>query len=197
MGATDGEESRGRGRPRGGGVPVLDRERLVAALLDLVRSEGLEAVSMRRVATDTGVSVRLLYDYVKDKSQLIDLACDEITARALPRQKGGDWRRRLSLLARATRREFSHYPGLASWVLGRISAVPESSQAARVREQVMEALAEAGLSGKSREAAYLAYAAYSLGHLAISAAPGRNLEVLFNTGLDMLLDGFAAAANRP
>lgn len=187
---------RRRGRPLSSALPVIDRDRLLSVLLDLVRREGLESVNMRRVAADANVSVRLLYDHVRDKAELIDLACDVITAQAVPSRLGGDWRQRLIRLARATRKAFATYPGLAAIVLNRVTSVPAQSQAGQLSEEVLGALVEAGLAGKPMEAAYLAYAAYTMGHLAISegsSQSAKRMDDLFNRGLDMLLAGFAAA----
>jgi AcrR family transcriptional regulator len=50
--------------------PELSRDRVVAAALALIDREGLEAMSMRRLADELGVGTMSLYHYVADKEDL-------------------------------------------------------------------------------------------------------------------------------
>jgi AcrR family transcriptional regulator len=49
----------------------LTRERVIDAALEVMDSEGLEAVSMRRVAREVGVEAMSLYNHVLDKDDLL------------------------------------------------------------------------------------------------------------------------------
>jgi AcrR family transcriptional regulator len=49
----------------------LTRERIVATAHDLIAAEGLEALSLRRVAARLGVTAPALYGYVDDKVDLL------------------------------------------------------------------------------------------------------------------------------
>ena len=49
----------------------LTRERVIDAALGVMDSEGLEAVSMRRVAREVGVEAMSLYNHVRDKEDLL------------------------------------------------------------------------------------------------------------------------------
>jgi AcrR family transcriptional regulator len=60
---TDGQ-TRGR--------PGLTRETVVARALEIGTAEGLEAVSLRRVAQELGVTPMALYRHVRDKQDLIN-----------------------------------------------------------------------------------------------------------------------------
>ena len=57
----------GRARPRG-----LTRRVIVDRALELGDAEGLDAVSLRRLATDLGVTPMALYRHVKDKQDLVN-----------------------------------------------------------------------------------------------------------------------------
>ncbi|WP_277212525.1 TetR/AcrR family transcriptional regulator [Isoptericola croceus] len=90
-------------RRRGGAG--LSRERVVAAAIDLADAEGLDAVSMRRLATGLGVDPMSLYRYVDGKDDLLAAMVDAIVARIEPVTDAGDWRagaRATILAARAT-----------------------------------------------------------------------------------------------
>jgi len=62
-------------RPRN---PLLSRERIVAAALELVDTEGLAALSTRRLAAVLGVSGPSLYNHFATKDQLMDAVVDEV-----------------------------------------------------------------------------------------------------------------------
>ncbi len=52
------------------------RDQILAAVLDVVRSEGWPAISMRRVADRTGITATALYRHFDGKEALIDAAVD-------------------------------------------------------------------------------------------------------------------------
>jgi TetR/AcrR family transcriptional regulator, tetracycline repressor protein len=53
----------------------LTRERICEAALEIMDAEGLDAVSMRRVAREVGVEAMSLYHHVRDKEDLLDGIC--------------------------------------------------------------------------------------------------------------------------
>ncbi|WUH98295.1 TetR/AcrR family transcriptional regulator [Spirillospora sp. NBC_00431] len=71
-----------RTRPARGRPPGLSLDRIVAAAVEvadgLALAEGIEALSMRRVATRLGVGTMSLYRYVPGKSELLDLMLDRV-----------------------------------------------------------------------------------------------------------------------
>jgi TetR/AcrR family transcriptional regulator, tetracycline repressor protein len=50
----------------------LTRERVIKAALHIMDTEGLDAVTMRRVAREVGVEAMSLYNHVRDKDDLLD-----------------------------------------------------------------------------------------------------------------------------
>ncbi|MGF1428419.1 TetR/AcrR family transcriptional regulator [Kitasatospora sp. LaBMicrA B282] len=62
-------------RPR---TPLLSRERIVGAALHLVDTEGLEALSTRRLATELSVSGPSLYNHFATKDDLLDAVVDSV-----------------------------------------------------------------------------------------------------------------------
>lgn len=56
--------------------PQLSREAIVAAAMRIVDGEGLDAVSMRRIAHEFGTGAASLYAYVANKDELLDLIFD-------------------------------------------------------------------------------------------------------------------------
>lgn len=98
--------TRRRGPGRG-----LRVEAVVDAATALADQEGLEGVSMRRVAQHLGVSPMTLYTYVPGKAELVDLMLDA-TYRRLPLQDtaGQPWRTRLLAVADENRALYLAHP---------------------------------------------------------------------------------------
>jgi AcrR family transcriptional regulator len=86
-----------RPRPNKGPRPALSLERIVAAAVRVAATDGLQAVSMGRVAADLGVSTMSLYRYVAAKDELLALMAD-LTFEAPPAPRAPDegWRAGLS-----------------------------------------------------------------------------------------------------
>lgn len=103
------------GGRRRGRRPGLTVARVVEAGIALADAEGLEAVSMRRVAQELGVVPMTLYTYVPDKNALLDLMLDRLYL-AMPRAEQTDrpWRERLTAIAGENRRLYVDHPWAAS-----------------------------------------------------------------------------------
>lgn len=70
---------------------AITREALTAAGLAVLRREGLDALSMRKVAAELGVRAASLYYHVQDKEQLLDLLADGLTWDTRRLTGTGDW----------------------------------------------------------------------------------------------------------
>jgi AcrR family transcriptional regulator len=91
-----GRRSPGRRGPRA----ELDVDRIVGAAVDIANAEGLEAVSMARVAKQLGFTTMSLYRHVRSKDELLQLMWNA-SARTLGdwSPEGSTWRERLTAWA--------------------------------------------------------------------------------------------------
>lgn len=64
--------------PRKANTPTLTREQIVSAAMAIVDRDGLDALSMRRLATELNVGTMSLYYHVPDKSVLYDLILEAV-----------------------------------------------------------------------------------------------------------------------
>ncbi|MEU1203834.1 TetR/AcrR family transcriptional regulator [Nocardia sp. NPDC005825] len=78
-------------------APSVDR--IVATALTLADTEGLDAVSMRRIATELGSGTASLYRYITDRGELLDLMIDAAQAEIPPPALTGDARADLAAVA--------------------------------------------------------------------------------------------------
>lgn len=97
--------------PRRGPKPSLNVEQIAWAAIAIADSEGLEAVSMQRVAGECGVTTMALYRYVPGKGELIALMLD-IGLGAPPHldATAGGWRPRLEAWAGRLWATFQQHP---------------------------------------------------------------------------------------
>ena len=101
--------------PRHGPRQGLTIDQVVDAATALADAEGLDAVTMRRVAARLGVVPMTLYTYVPGKAELLDLMLDAAYAR-MPRAgtAGQPWRQRLAAVAAENRALFEAHPWAAA-----------------------------------------------------------------------------------
>ncbi|MFE0130317.1 TetR/AcrR family transcriptional regulator C-terminal domain-containing protein [Streptomyces sp. NPDC059037] len=140
-------------------VPVpLSRERIVRAAIRLADADGLDAVSLRKVATELDVRPMRLYGYIAGKEELLDLMVD--AAHAEIRPVGDGWREVLRSLAEATRHAAHEHEWLADLLGGRPQLGPH---ALATGETVMAALADADVEVDAIMPVVAAVNAYAIG----------------------------------
>jgi AcrR family transcriptional regulator len=93
----------------------LTRARIVDAALEVADAEGLQAVSIRRVAARLGVQPMSLYSHIPSKDDLVALMLDEVSGQLLiPEPVPAQWR---EALRQSARRAFAAYVA-HPWALG-------------------------------------------------------------------------------
>ncbi|MBV9228379.1 MAG: TetR/AcrR family transcriptional regulator [Chloroflexi bacterium] len=97
--------------------PALSREQIVRVALTLADAEGIEAISLRRIASVLGVSAMALYWYVERKEDVLDLMIDAVYGEMVyPELAPEDWRSHLQEIAVQTRAMMLRHPWLASLI---------------------------------------------------------------------------------
>jgi AcrR family transcriptional regulator len=114
----------------------------VEAALELSSRASLEDISMRDLASQLGVPVMTLYNYVASKGALHVLVLDHVLQPVrVPGPDAGPWDERIRQLERDARRAMAKHPGLSLMRHGL-----ESAEAARLTNGVLSILAEGGFS---------------------------------------------------
>jgi AcrR family transcriptional regulator len=103
-----------RERPARGPKPGLTLERIAGAAIAVADAEGLDALSMRRLATELGVGTMSLYRYVPGKAELIDVMLDTITGEESSPPPRGGWRAALEHRARESWATHRRHPWAAT-----------------------------------------------------------------------------------
>jgi AcrR family transcriptional regulator len=130
--------------------PRHTRELIAATALAVADADGIEAVTMRRVAAELDAGTMTLYHYVKSKAELIALMQDAIMAEQLvpDGELPGDWRQAITAIAHRARAMFRRHP----WAVGGMQAGGSGSgpHALRHFEQSLAAVASTGLPAEDR-----------------------------------------------
>ena len=143
----------------------ISRQDVVEAGLAIVRSDGLDALSMRRVASALGVAPNALYSHVADKAGLVDAVLDAVLADiAIPRR--GDWRTRIERILLDSRRVLLAHPDLVPLYLARPTNGPN---ALRLGEALLEQCHRGGMAGDAATRALQVLLVYTIGATAFEA----------------------------
>jgi len=106
-------------------VPDLDRDEIVRMGIAIADAEGLAALSMRRIATELGVSTMALYRYVGGKEALVVQMVDAALGEFPLREVSGSWRDAVTAVARVHWAAYRRHLWLASAIsLSRPQLVP-------------------------------------------------------------------------
>ena len=145
-----------------GGMP-LSRERIVTAAIDLIEREGVEAVSMRRIAAMLGCGVMSLYNHVPSKAALLDDVADRVMSGIeFTAEPGTAWQDQVRAQARAFRAIARTYPRSTMLVVSRPTI---SATGLRPAENALATLREAGFSGGDAVLIMHAFVGFILGSL--------------------------------
>ncbi|MFF4364526.1 TetR/AcrR family transcriptional regulator [Streptomyces sp. NPDC001594] len=123
----------------------LSRDVIVRTGLKILDRDGLDALTMRRVAKELDTGPASLYVYVANRDDLMAAMLDQALAPAphTPLPPRGDWREQLRTLARAAVEAMSRHQGLAQVALG---AIPTGENALLVLDRLLALLKTGGLT---------------------------------------------------
>ncbi len=156
----------GRGPKR-----ALSVERIVEAAIELADEEGLETLSIRRVADRLGVGAMSLYTYVPGKAELIELMVDAALGEAeKPGDREGGWRAGLELYAREGWKLYHRHPWMLQVPFSRGLLGP--NQAASL-DSVLRVVSGIGLTDGEMVAVFSTVAGYVQGAARTSVETAR------------------------
>ena len=156
MGSKDGadEVSAGKREP-------LTKARILEHALRIVDSEGVSALSMRRLAGELGFDTMMLYRHFPNKAAIVDGLMEAVFAEMSAPSVDGDVRERLLGLARAFRRVAHAHPHLFTLVATR---PVQTWVALQPMEAALKMLKEAGFDDEASVATFFCALAYVYGY---------------------------------
>ncbi|MCL3819364.1 TetR/AcrR family transcriptional regulator C-terminal domain-containing protein [Aeromicrobium wangtongii] len=156
----------------------LDRDRIVAAAIEFIDTEGLPGLTMRRLGDRLDVEAMSLYRYVPGKEDLLDAVVESLVMSmyhdddVLEAPRDG-WQDFLQRLAHGVRRVALDHPKAFPLVASRPPEAPWLRPPLRSIDWVesfLKGLISEGFSDESAVAGYRAFSSFLLGHLLLEVA---------------------------
>jgi AcrR family transcriptional regulator len=156
----------------------LDRDKVVAAAVELIDSDGLPSLSMRRLGARLGVEAMSLYRYVPGREDLLDAVVESVIAEMyadpdiLDAPEHG-WQDFLQRLAHGVRRVALAHPIAFPLVASRPPEAPWLRPPLRNLswvESFLAGLRSEGFDDDAAVAAYRAFTSFLLGHLLLEVS---------------------------
>jgi len=145
----------------------LTANQVVAAAREIGAQQGIEMVSMRRLADALGVMPNAIYTYFPDKASILDAVLDDLLGDVKRVGPRASWRNGLVSLMSSYRDLLLTQPGLIALTLSRPMLGPN---AMRVREDMLTLLRRGALTEADAVSAFLSLFAYTTGFVAFEAA---------------------------
>ncbi|NEY31312.1 TetR family transcriptional regulator [Streptomyces sp. PRKS01-65] len=154
------------GRP-----PRISREEVVGAARRIVAEEGVDRLTMRRLAAEIGSTPMALYHHVRNKEELLVLLLDDYAARTLHRPRlPAAPRERVVVAAAAIHEALAACP----WIVEVLTADDlMSASALWFVEQIVDGLIACGLTPERAVHGYRAIWYYTAGEIVVRATAAR------------------------
>ena len=146
--------------------PKLSRELILDAALALTERDGIDSLSMRRLAQELDVWPMSVYRYFRDKEELLDAVAGSAAAEARLPARRGSWRSRLGSLLDELRRT------LVAGDPQRFARAMLSPGGLRLTEAGVGLLREAGLAPRDAAEVWRALCALAFGFGPPAEDPG-------------------------
>ncbi|MBF6213922.1 TetR/AcrR family transcriptional regulator C-terminal domain-containing protein [Nocardia puris] len=163
--------------------PALSREQIVAAAIDLLSSEGIDALSMRKLGAKLNAGATSLYTHVANKEEIIELVADQVIGELAvpdPADPRG-WRGALLGFATELRALILRHPWMSS-VFGEIGTLYLGPNMMRSCEGVLSVLHSAGFDERRADNAMNVLMAYVIG---ITSAEAASVAIVRRSGMSM------------
>jgi AcrR family transcriptional regulator len=157
---------------------VLDRRRVLGAAIELIDTQGLQALTMRRLGAHLGVEAMALYRYVPGRENLLDGVVESVIDElygdpAVHLAAAHGWQDYLQRLAHGVRRIALAHPEVFPLIATRPPAAPwvrPPLRSLRWVESFLTTLTDSGFTEEAAVSAYRAYSSFLLGHLLLEVS---------------------------
>jgi AcrR family transcriptional regulator len=131
--------------------PPLSPERIVRAAIKLADRRGLEALSMRKLATTLKVEAMSLYNHVANKDELLDAMVDAIVGEIALPPRGGAWKAAMRARAVSALSVMTAHPWAPMLIVSRINVGPNML---RYIDATLATLRDAGFTWEQTDRAW-------------------------------------------
>ena len=173
---------------RRGPKPKLSRTAVIEAALDLIDSDGLAALNLRKLATRLEVSAMTPYSYFSDKADLVQAAVEHALEPArLNLDRDTSWDDHVVAAMRGLHGALDRHPGVIELVM----AQSEGRMLEEFRLRLIEVLERTGLTTRQSADALRSLTGYVLGYTVLTRLRPRGAHRRpndsFEAGLNMIM----------
>jgi AcrR family transcriptional regulator len=141
----------------------LNRERVLHTALRMADKNGIESLTMRKLAGELGVEAMSLYNHVASKGDLVDAIVDLVVEEIELPAAGGDWRAEIRTCALAAHDAYVRHPWACSLAIGPTATRGLRETRLRYMEWLLGRLRDSGFSADLTYHAYHVLDGYILG----------------------------------
>src|SRR5919108_1697999 len=149
-----------RTEPRARRRTPLSRERVLRVAFERTDTDGIESLSMRKLAQELGVEAMSLYRHVRNKGEIVDGMIDLVFGEIGLPPAGVDWKRAMRQRALSAREVLARHPWAIGLMESRSTPGPATLQH---HDEVIGCLREAGFSIAMASHAYSVLDSYIYG----------------------------------
>lgn len=146
----------------------ITRERVLSAALEIIDRDGVDGLSMRRLARAVGRDPMILYRHAPNKAALLDGVVETVLAQLTVNPTDPDWAAQLRTIARDYRQLALTHPHVVPLLVTRPLATPLALRppgTLRPLEDILALLTAAGFSGSDALHIYRAFFGFLHGHV--------------------------------
>ncbi|WP_412541335.1 TetR/AcrR family transcriptional regulator [Longispora sp. K20-0274] len=159
--------------------PALSRDQIVAAAIELLDADGIDALSMRKLGTRLNAGATSMYSHVANKDELLELVVDQVIGEIeVTAEDPADWRAVVTQTAYNMRSMFLRHPWIVS-VLSEVGVIYLGPNMMRMSEGLLTVLEEAGFTLQEADDATTTVVAFVVG---MSTAEAAFLTMLAKSG---------------
>jgi AcrR family transcriptional regulator len=148
-------------RRRSSGRSPLSRERILDAALALADAEGVEGLTMRRLAADLGVEAMTIYYHVPNKDAILDALVERVIGEFEMPKRGTEWRPALRGIAVSAYEVLGRHRWATRTMLG--PGRNPGPMRLRYMDTILATLADAGFEPMVADHAYHALEGHVMG----------------------------------
>ncbi|MFJ2816923.1 TetR/AcrR family transcriptional regulator [Streptomyces sp. NPDC087294] len=174
------------------GPPGLSRDRIVRTAVVLLDAEGLQALSMRRVAAQLGAGHMSLYWHVSTKSALLELALDEVFGEVVAPPDDLAWEEQVRSLAASLRAVFARHRWVARLIGEYLNIGPN---ALRMTDTALRVVSGSGLATDQIDSAAALVLEYVCGFATAETRMLENAATADRDGEQAADEGFAEVSD--
>ena len=165
----------------------LTTDEVVRAARSIIETRGIEACSMRTLATELGIQPPALYRRVSNKDELLTLVlADALADVEVP--TAGPWQECMAFLMRRLRTLMRRHPYLLTLYLDGHLRLDDGLT---MQKRAIAPLLEAGFDPEAAGSAVTVLSMYTLGMTSIATSLEVDDDALFEFGLALIIDGLA------